>query len=136
MERIKYVAIVVVYNKNIRNSITCNLLRNISASNIEIVVVDNSEENMDNESICHNLGFRYISMHGNKGLSKAYNAAIDIVDADVLILLDDDTELHKEYFDILDKAVADNPEIDVFAPVVYGQDGVIYSPNKFSFIKK
>ena len=135
MEGIKYAAIVVVYNKNIQNSITCNCLRKMSSLDIEIVVVDNSEKDMNNEDICHNLGYTYISMNGNKGLSKAYNTAIDAVDADILILLDDDTELHKVYFDKLNKAVNENPDVDVFAPIVYGQDGVIYSPNEFSFIR-
>lgn len=135
MEGIKYAAIVVVYNKNIRNSITCNCLRKISSLNIDIVVVDNSEKDMNNEDICHNLGYMYIPMYGNKGLSKAYNIAIDVVDADILILFDDDTELHKEYFETLNKAVNENPDVDVFAPIVYGQDGVIYSPNEFSFLR-
>ena len=27
------------------------------------------------------------------------------------------------------------PEVDIFAPITIGQDGVIYSPNKFSFLK-
>ena len=75
-------------------------------------------------------------MRGNKGLSKAYNAAVDnSKDSDVIVLFDDDTEITAEYFDKLRKALDENPEIDIFAPVIKGQDGIIYSPNEFNFLK-
>ena len=74
-------------------------------------------------------------MNGNKGLSKAYNAAIDTIEADIVILFDDDTNVTAEYFRTLNDAVIENPNIDIFAPIVYGQDGMIYSPNEFNFLK-
>lgn len=135
MRNIKYAAIIVIYNKTIENSITCKKIENISGYNIEIVIVDNSEIDYKNREICRQKGYTYISMNGNKGLSKAYNAAIDSVLADIVILLDDDTELSLDYFQILNEAVENNENVDIFAPIVYGQDGIIYSPNEFNFLK-
>ena len=135
MGEITYSAIIVVYNKTIRGSITCESIKQISGVNVEIIVVDNSETEQGNKSVCADLGYTYISMNGNKGLSKAYNAAIDKCDSDILILLDDDTPVTQEYFDVLNEATVNNKDMDIFAPVVYGQDGVIYSPNEFNFLR-
>lgn len=135
MHNIKYTAIVVVYNKTIKGSITCESLKKIPNLDVEIVVVDNSETNQGNNDVCEQLGYTYISMDGNKGLSKAYNAAINATTSDMIVLFDDDTEVNSDYFDVLNKAVTDFPEVDIFAPVVYGQDGVIYSPNEFNFLR-
>lgn len=135
MSDIKYSAIIVVYNKTIQGSVTCESIKTIRDLNIEIVIVDNSENDFHNEELCKSLGYTYISMNGNKGLSKAYNAAIDKTKADVFILFDDDTPVTQEYFDTLNKAVSENTDVDIFAPVVYGQDGVIYSPNEFNFLR-
>ena len=135
MGEITYSAIIVVYNKRIRKSITCESIKQISGVNVEIIVVDNSETEQGNKSVCADLGYTYISMNGNKGLSKAYNAAIDKCNSDILILLDDDTPVTQEYFDVLNEATVNNKDMDIFAPVVYGQDGVIYSPNEFNFLR-
>ena len=135
MGEIKYVAIIVVYNKTIEGSITCESLKKISNINVEIVIVDNSETDFHNDDLCKRLGYTYISMNGNKGLSKAYNVAIDSTQSDIIVLFDDDTNVDKRYFDVLSRAVNQHPEIDIFAPVVYGQDGVIYSPNEFNFLR-
>ena len=131
----KYTAVIVVYNRTVKGSITCESLKSIAGLNIEIVIVDNSESDQGNAEICKELGYAYINMHGNAGLSKAYNAAIDVTDSDVIVLFDDDTEVSNGYFSILNKAIMDHPEVDIFAPVVYGQDGVIYSPNAFNFLR-
>lgn len=135
MNDIKYTAIIVVYNKTIQGSITCECIKSIHDINLEIVIVDNSENDFHNGELCRSLGYTYISMNGNKGLSKAYNAAINKTNSDVLILLDDDTLVTQDYFNTLNKAVNENLDVDIFAPVVYGQDGVIYSPNEYNFLR-
>lgn len=135
MSELTYSAIIVVYNKTIQGSITCESIKQISGVNVEIIVVDNSEIEQGNEIVCADLGYTYISMKGNKGLSKAYNAAIDKSNSDIIILFDDDTPVTQEYFDVLSKAVENNKDVDIFAPIVYGQDGVIYSPNEFNFLR-
>lgn len=136
MDDLKICAIIVLYNKKIQDSITYTNIKQIPDSQIELFVVDNSEQEQGNEIFCKERQISFLSMHGNKGLSKAYNAAIDTLkNVDVLILLDDDTEITEQYFIELKKALKLHPEIDVFAPIVYGQDGVIYSPNEFHFLK-
>lgn len=135
MKNLKYAAIIVIYNKNIKDSITCRSIKDINDFNIEVVIVDNSEVDFHNNEVCKSLGYTYISMNGNKGLSKAYNVGIDKTQSDIIILFDDDTFVNKDYFYVLNKAVNDYPEVDIFAPIVYGQDGVIYSPNEFNFLR-
>ncbi len=135
MKDIKYTAVIVVYNKSIEKSVTCESLKNISGFNVEIVIVDNSEIELKNDEISKAHGYTYISMNGNKGLSKAYNMAIDRTISDMIVLFDDDTSVNENYFDVLDKAVRKHLNVDIFAPIVYGQDGVIYSPNEFNFIR-
>ena len=132
---IYYAAVIVIFNKQITDSITCREIKKVSNFNIEIIIVDNSERNQGNEQICRMRGYSYINMNGNKGLSKAYNAAIENTNADIIILFDDDTELSNDYFETLNKAILNNPNVDIFAPIVYGQDGIIYSPNEFNFLR-
>lgn len=128
-------AAVVVYNKDISESITCQNIKNIDDS-IDVFVLDNSTTANNNATYCKLNGIRYLSMNGNKGLSKAYNAAVDnSKSSDVIVLFDDDTEITAEYFDKLKIALEENPETDIFAPIIKGQDGVIYSPNEFNFLK-
>lgn len=128
-------AAVVVYNKEISESITCQNIKNIDDS-IDVFVLDNSTTANNNATYCKLNGIRYLSMNGNKGLSKAYNAAVDNSRAsDVIVLFDDDTEITAEYFNKLKIALEENPETDIFAPIIKGQDGVIYSPNEFNFLK-
>lgn len=132
-------AIIVIYNKRVEDSITCRCLQKIDNCNIHPIIVDNSEVEMGNAAYCASQRFKYISMGGNKGLSKAYNAAINMAvhmePDDILVFFDDDTEVSQEYFEKLNQTTQSNPEVDIFVPIVYGQDGIIYSPNSFNFLK-
>ncbi len=131
----KITAVVVVYNKKISDSITCKNIKEID-TDIDVLVVDNSEIDCENNVYCENNGIRYISMDGNKGLSKAYNVAVDnSLDSDIIVLFDDDTEVTEDYFNKLEEAIDSNPDVDIFAPIIKGQDGVIYSPNEFNFLR-
>lgn len=67
--------VLVVYNKSLKDSVTFNCLKNVK--DINIIVCDNSTKDFGNESYLKGHGFTYINMHGNKGLSKAYNAALN-----------------------------------------------------------
>lgn len=135
MPGIKITAAIVVYNKRISESITCQRIKEID-SDIDILVLDNSDKKNDNATYCAEENIRYISMNGNKGLSKAYNAAVDqSKSSDVIVLFDDDTEITSEYFSKLTNALEKYPDVDIFAPIIKGQDGVIYSPNEFNFLK-
>ena len=128
-------AIVVIYNKSIENSLTCKNLLKMDLD-IDLLVVDNSVIPTNNKEYCVCKGIRYLSMNGNLGLSKAYNRAIDeSPDSDVYVFFDDDTNITEDYFNELKLATADYPNVDIFAPVIIGQDGVFYSPNASRFMK-
>lgn len=130
------VAVVVVYNKKVEDSITCKNILNNCDNSLGMLIVDNSTADFGNKEYCANKGIEYISMDGNKGLSKAYNAAVNAcMGKDAIVLFDDDTEVTEEYFDKLDDALNTYPDVDVFAPIIYGQDGIIYSPNEYNFMR-
>mgnify|MGYP004528903837 CR=1 FL=1 len=127
--------VVIVYNKSIDNSITLlNLLKcKIPSSNV--LVVDNSTSDFGIESYCKEYGYNYLSMQGNKGLSKAYNSAIDFLSGkmksqDLIMWLDDDTPVTPAYFELLSITATKCNDCDIFMPIIMGQDGVIYSPNE------
>ena len=87
-------SILVVYNKDIASSKSYDFIKNYSS--IKLIVCDNSTIENKNEEKVLNDGNMYISMHGNKGLSKAYNKALKNIPYskdDYVLLLDDDTTL-------------------------------------------
>lgn len=134
--KLTMVAAIVVYNKKVKDSITCKNILNINDKQIEILIIDNSTQDYKNKTFCEKKNIKYISMNGNKGLSKAYNVAVDASKTkDIIILFDDDTEVTKEYFDKLSDAINTYQDVDIFAPIIYGQDGVIYSPNEYDFMR-
>lgn len=132
MNEPKITAIFVIYNKEIDKSSVCIQIRHL----VDVIVVDNSTKKNNNREICDKYAIQYISMNGNKGLSKAYNVAIDCIGStDAIVLLDDDTDVPEDYFMLLKKKLMDYPDIDIFVPIVRGQDGIIYSPNNYNFLK-
>ena len=134
---IHFYAVVVVYNICVCDSLTLNNLKKINKDSVSVIIVDNSTEKFNNKLISEANGWTYLSMNGNLGLSKAYNRALDLIqDKDsVVIWFDDDTNVTMEYFDVLEKDVIENPQIDIFAPVIQGQDGKFCSPNEYHYIK-
>lgn len=125
-------SIIVIYNKILDESSSCISISKHS----DVVIVDNSISETNNEFFCKDHGLIYISMGGNKGLSKAYNTAIArIIETDAIVILDDDTNVPDEYFIKVKQALIDQPDIDIFVPIIRGQDGIIYSPNNYRFIK-
>ncbi len=133
-------AVVVLYNKSTEDSNTISNLLDVNICRLKIIVVDNSTLVYDNKIKCDHNGIYYISMHGNKGLSKAYNAALDHIQEhsckdDLIIWFDDDTQVTKEYFAALNDALLKNENSDVFVPIIYGQNGKIYSPSNAGFLK-
>ena len=137
---IEYYAVVVLYNKRVQDSITISCLMKLKEEHLHIIVLDNSADDYveKNKTYFSDSLVTYHSMGGNVGLSKAYNYALSILknksENDLVIWFDDDTLVKEEYFNCLKKKAGD--EIyDVFAPVIYGQNGVIYSPNESGWLK-
>lgn len=137
---IEYYAVVVLYNKKIQDSITISHLMKLQEEYLHIIVLDNSTDAfvIENKTYFSEDVLTYYSMGGNVGLSKAYNYALSKLknkpENDIVIWLDDDTPVKKEYFSCLKKK-AEDKTYDVFVPVIYGQNGVIYSPNEIGWLK-
>lgn len=134
-----FYVVIILYNKKIETSQSVRNLVDLKCKNISIIVLDNSDESyiVNNKNWANDKHIIYHSMGGNVGLSKAYNYALTLLRDkinDIVIWLDDDTHIKKEYFEVLYEK-AKNYEWDVFAPIIYGQDGVIYSPNKVGHLK-
>lgn len=132
-----FFAIVVLYNTFVNDSITINNLKKIYSHSIDIIVVDNSTKDYNNEKETKANNWTYLSMNGNAGLSKAYNRALDYLKNEdgIVIWFDDDTNVTQEYFDELEQSVKEFKDYDIFVPVIQGQDGKYWSPNEARFFK-
>lgn len=117
-------AILVVYNKYIKDSATYTFLK--KHKDINVIVCDNSTRDYKNQSVVKSDGYTYIDMHGNKGLSKAYNVALDVLQnkTGYVILLDDDTILNEEYYNSVL-----NLSCDIALPIVMDEKSIL-SPSK------
>ena len=132
--------VIVIYNKSISDSLTLRRLHDSCIPNNNVVVVDNSTADYNIGNYCQALGYNYISMNGNAGLSKAYNKALEYLKPiagpdDLIMWLDDDTDVTREYFSVLCSNAENNLMVDIFMPIIIGQDGVYYSPNEGAFMK-
>lgn len=118
-------ALIVIYNKTINESKACQCLEYYK--DINIIIVDNSTRMNNNEKTALSRGWRYFNMGGNKGLAKAYNRAIEEINSEdgVLCLFDDDTEINKDYFNKLEEISQQEPETDIFLPLVYDEIGLL-----------
>lgn len=135
MERLY--AVIVVYNSDVNESESLSNICKVKNHEIYVIVVDNSTIENDNSQKCKDNGWVYLSKGQNLGLSKGYNLALDYLGdkEGIVIWFDDDTNITQEYFDQLSKDVDENPDVDIFAPVIMGQDGRFWSPNEARFFK-
>ncbi len=125
--------LLVIYNQNGSDSPACEVLR--TREDVGVLVVDNSTLDYQNAQYCKQAGFSYLSMEGNKGLSKAYNRGIrylkEHTDATHVILLDDDTTLGDDYFSVLLRGISEHPDTRIFLPLVQDEVGYL-SPCKIN----
>lgn len=122
----KIYAVMVVYNKRLAE---CPSFRSAKRqSNVQLLVVDNStDELVQNQEEARKAGAWFLSMNGNYGLSRAYNAAFDVLrekPGDWIVLLDDDTEIPDDYWLQLRM---ESPDA-VLLPVVMTANGKMISP--------
>lgn len=121
------VAIIVIYNSKCQNSVSYKRLKE---KGIDIVVCDNSTSDYGNKEIVENDHNIYIDMGGNKGLSKAYNAALDkIKNYKFICLFDDDTDMGDNYFDKV-LSYINGSSAEIFLPVVKTKTRIL-SPCQF-----
>lgn len=120
--------IIVVYNKNVNESVTYQCLK--KQKNLKIVVCDNSTKDYKNRGIVEAEGYTYIDMNGNAGLSKAYNEALDYIASvnpemkGYISLFDDDTFIPDNYFTKLKQEIRDKRS-DIFLPIVKDEIGIL-----------
>ena len=122
--------VVVIYNNKCSDSIS---VRALMEQKCMPVIIDNSTGDYGNSDFCRKNGLPYISMDGNKGLSKAYNKAIDFLSENVRYIqwFDDDTDIPDGFFLKAEQYVAEHSETDVFVPVVVsGIEKEILSPSR------
>ena len=122
-----FYVLLVIYNQNGSDSPACEVLR--TRDGIGVLMVDNSTSDYHNEEYCKKADFSYLSMQGNKGLSKAYNRGIrylkEYTNATHVILLDDDTSLGDDYFAVLQEAIEKHPQAEIFLPLVKDEVGLL-----------
>ena len=133
--KIKVYVIIVIYNMNCNDSITLNYIDKISCrDDVDVVICDNStNDHTLNQKYCNTKNYNYINMDGNKGLSKAYNAAIKSIPSDDawIILFDQDTEISEDYFAKMVLSIKKFPSVLVHVPIVVDGEGIL-SPTKIS----
>ena len=128
-------ATVVIYNKKCTESAS---FTEISANDAVLAILIDNSTDIDirsfNRAQCLQTGCEYISMDGNKGLSKAYNSAVAQIGSriDYLMLLDDDTAVPEDVFTILHKTIAQNTAADVLVPFVVDQSTLLSPCRRWS----
>lgn len=137
---IEYYVILVIYNKQIDDSIAYKSLQKAakrSRNKVTFIITDNSTDldvkSLNHSSLCNDM---YIDMQGNKGLSCAYNRAISQIEKKAenwIITSDQDTTFPESLFNELEQAI-DAGNGKVYAPKVvnsYSQMSPFYL--KFDF---
>ena len=122
---------VVVYNKCCKDSVTCHTLMAQTCKGFDIYIVDNSTKDYNNEEYCREMGWKYVSMHGNAGLSKAYNHMLGLLanTSGYVVWCDDDSSFAENYAETTLRYINRyHEEFQVYAPLVYAGEK-IYSPN-------
>ena len=131
---LKFNCIIVTYNKKISSIDNIQFLNN-NKTNVKLTICDNSEEQeirTANHRYCMKYKIKYSDMHGNKGLSRAYNEAIkELKNDDWMVIFDQDTDVPIDYFSELEKSIAAYPSINIHVPVVKSIKGQM-SPSKLN----
>lgn len=122
--------VVVVYNQSLAN-VPAIMEAIHSASEIEVVVCDNSNIENNNATLSEEFGLCYVDMGGNKGLSAAYRAGVEKCSGEVVCLFDDDTEVKGDYFTAVRNLDSSSNAWDVALPLVMSGSNVL-SPCLFN----
>lgn len=124
------VIVLVLYQENLTQTPSYLLLRNYlkEKNNFYLLVYDNSPESQNDELFSFN-NVRYIHNRKNPGLAEAYNEGISYlnqVSGDLLLLLDQDTKLKKQYLDYASHLKL-LPSVGAYVPIVIS-GGIQISP--------
>lgn len=132
----KIFPIIVTYNTSYKD---CNTYKSLLChyDNMPMLIYDNSPTPINSEFKTEYV--HYKNDPNNGGVSKAYNygakIAKEIVNADFVLLLDQDTTFEPNYINILNDAIDKYKSVNLFVPIIRYNDGRIFSPVGFSFWK-
>ena len=133
MTEARFYALVVTYNVFCGDSLTCGALAALEDPSVGVLVYDNSTKDFGNRAYCAERNWTYLGGDGNKGLSVAYNGAVDFLKSSAkdgfLCLFDDDTAVDCGYFSALRTACSVFPEAKIFVPLIYSAQRLL-SPSR------
>jgi rhamnosyltransferase len=132
------IAVLVLYKTRLEDSEAfVSLSNSLKKGNftMDIVVYDNSPTPMvtDTDSVSDSWRIHYVHDRTNPGVSKAYNEGLRIakkLNKQWLLLLDQDTCFSENAFVEYSKAIQENQDIYLFAPIVISENRII-SPNRY-----
>jgi GT2 family glycosyltransferase len=139
---VRFFVTVVLYRMRLEEAPTLWSLRGAADALVDstILVWDNGPEVQD-LAVLSDWGsvalgaLRYVHAPHNAGLPQVYGTAIErSAGHDVLVWLDQDTEVPADYFDAVRRAVVEHPDCAVFLPLVVSH-GRIVSPGDYRWVK-
>lgn len=129
MQQLKFFMLIVVYNKKCTELMP--FFQAFEKRDCTLIVYDNSVTDLGNRAFCEACDVVYLGGKGNRGLSKAYNAAVESCfsrgEDGYLCLFDDDTMVTGDYLDHLKESATG--ERAIFVPLLYAENRLI-SPAK------
>lgn len=117
---IKTLIVVILYNKEIRDSLTINSLNSSEVKNTTLHIINNgpNEIKLDNDcddfTLNENNEVKIFNFLDNRPLSIIYNQALNNIGYDRYILFDDDSVLSENFFHSID--VFSDDKIDLQLP--------------------
>lgn len=128
---------IILLNWNgLKDTLEClESLQKIDYDNYEIIIVDNNSSGADVKTIRERFGDyikQIIVNKSNLGFSGGNNVAIDLAiesDADVVLLLNNDTIVERDFLSRLVMASKDHPDAGILTPMInyYDNKAVIWS---------
>lgn len=135
----KILAIVVIYNRDLSESETIISLGNDinnEKGSLDLFIYDNSNIKQETHKY---LGFRVLEHFydgKNVGVSAAYNEGVRFakkINKEWVLLLDQDTSFEAGTLSEYSNNLKDNPDINLFSPIIKLENGSIFSPFKKIF---
>ena len=139
---VRFFVTVVLYRMRLDEAPTLCSLRRAAGALVDstVLVWDNGPEAQDIGALSGSNSLArgsllYVHAPHNAGLPEVYGTAIErSAGHDVLVWLDQDTEVPTDYFDAVRQAVAEQPDCAVFLPLVESH-GRIVSPGDYRWVK-
>ncbi len=132
--------LVVVYNKDIKESATLSSLMRIAEvirHRVEVVIRDNSRISRIDQNFLESAGFRRVLIDHdgiNKPLGAVYRAFVNSSTGGILFFFDDDTTVQQAYLEEVLRVLENDDKDDwkrVCAPLIYSGANYLFSPSLY-----